>query len=100
VPFGDAVHVLGRSALAVAAFTSHPELLLAATEDRIHQRYRAQAYPQSLALVEELREQGIPAAISGAGPSVIAFDRGFSIPDGWRCLEVPVAHDGVRVSGQ
>ncbi|MBK9434736.1 MAG: homoserine kinase [Micrococcales bacterium] len=99
VPFGDAVHVLGRSALAVAAFTSHPELLLPATEDRIHQSYRAQAYPQSLALVHELRERGIPAAISGAGPSVIAFGSGFPIPDGWRRLEVPLATEGVRVSG-
>jgi homoserine kinase len=100
VPFGDAIHALGRSALAVAAFTSHPELLLAATEDRIHQGYRAQAYPQSFALVQELRERGVPAAISGAGPSVIIFGRDVPVPDGWRCLEVPVAIDGVRVSGQ
>jgi homoserine kinase len=30
-------------------------------------------YPTSLGLVRALRERGIPAAISGAGPSVIAF---------------------------
>lgn len=98
VPFGDAVHALGRSALAVAAFSAHPELLLAATEDRIHQDYRRSAYPRSWELVQELREQGIAAAISGAGPSVVAFAMDVKVPPDWRIVVVPVTDEGVRVT--
>lgn len=73
VPMADAVFNLGRSALVVQALTTDPALLLSATADRLHQGYRRDAYPQSLALVEQLRADGIPAAISGAGPTVIAL---------------------------
>ncbi|MEZ5186393.1 MAG: homoserine kinase [Candidatus Nanopelagicales bacterium] len=98
IPFTDAVHALGRSALAVAAFSDHPELLLAATEDRIHQDYRRSAYPGSWELVQELREQSVAAAISGAGPSVIAFSSDVQVPPNWRTIVVPVADEGVRVT--
>lgn len=98
VPFGDAVHALGRSALAVAAFTNDVEHLLAATEDRLHQDYRREAYPQSWELVRAWRAQGVPAAISGAGPSVIAFGRSVDVPDGWRRLDLAVSGEGVRVT--
>jgi homoserine kinase len=73
VPHADAAFTAGRAALAVHALTARPELLLAATEDRLHQDYRAPAYPASAALVRTLREAGVPATISGAGPSVLAF---------------------------
>ena len=46
---------------------------MAATEDRLHQPYRAPAMPRSAALVEELRAEGIPAVVSGAGPTVLAL---------------------------
>ena len=49
------------------------ELLLEATRDLLHQDYRRFAYPQSHALVTALRSIGIPAMISGAGPTVIAL---------------------------
>jgi homoserine kinase len=99
VPFADAVHAAGRSALAVAAFTTRPDLLLDATEDRLHQDYRRAAYPQSWELVHTLRDQGIPAAISGAGPTVIAFGASVPVPDAWRVLRPPVAAKGVQVTG-
>ncbi len=99
VPFRDAVHALGRSALAVAAFTSHPEHLLDATQDRIHQDYRKSAYPQSWDLVQQWRAAGVPAAISGAGPTVIAFDAGAQAPPGWRRIELRTAVQGATVSG-
>ncbi len=73
VPFSDATFNAGRSALLVHALTAEPRLLLPATEDRLHQWQRREVYPESLALVASLRSAGIPAAISGAGPSVIAF---------------------------
>jgi len=48
-------------------------LLFDATQDWLHQDYRAAAMPQTYALVRGLRAAGIPAVVSGAGPSVLAF---------------------------
>lgn len=73
VPFADAAANLSRSALLVHALTSDPRRLMSATEDRLHQQSRVAAYPESLALVGRLRMAGVPAAVSGAGPSVLAF---------------------------
>ncbi|MGW7442199.1 homoserine kinase [Kitasatospora sp. NPDC054795] len=73
VPLADAAVNAGRSALLVEALTRRPELLLAATEDRLHQDYRASAMPDSAALVGALRAEGVPAVISGAGPTVLAL---------------------------
>jgi homoserine kinase len=73
VSLADAAFTASRSALAVCALTARPELLLTATEDRLHQPYRRPAYPDSVALVERLRERGVPAVISGAGPTVLAL---------------------------
>ncbi len=73
VPHQDAVFNVSRSALLVAALTQSPELLLAATEDKLHQSYRASAMPQTDALISRLREQGYPAVVSGAGPSVLVL---------------------------
>ncbi|TNM47164.1 homoserine kinase [Nocardioides albidus] len=76
VPHGDAAANAGRAALLVAALSGHPEELMRATEDRLHQEYRRPAMPESLALVEALRRDGVPAVISGAGPTVLAFTDG------------------------
>ncbi|MCR1781815.1 homoserine kinase [Nocardioides carbamazepini] len=76
VPHGDAAANAGRAALLVAALSGHPEELLRATEDRLHQEYRRPAMPESLALVEDLRADGVPAVVSGAGPTVLAFADG------------------------
>ncbi len=75
VPHEDASFNAGRAALLIAALTQRPEpeLLLAATEDRLHQHYRAPAMRQSADLVERLRAVGVPAVVSGAGPTVLAF---------------------------
>jgi homoserine kinase len=73
VPHADAAANSGRAALLVAALTTRPELLLDATEDRLHQSYRAPAMPESIALVERLRARGVAAVISGAGPTVLAL---------------------------
>jgi homoserine kinase len=81
VPLADAAFTGSRTALAVLAFTRRPELLLAATDDRLHQPYRRPAYPASAALVDALRARGVPAAISGAGPTVLALTDG-GVPEG------------------
>jgi homoserine kinase len=102
VPLGDAAFTGSRCALAVLAMTRRPELLLAATEDRLHQPYRRPAYPSSLRLVEALRSHGVPAAISGAGPTVLALTSDGTVPadvdtDGFAVRALPVDTDGVRV---
>ena len=82
VPHGDAAANAARAALLVPAMTSHLELLLEATRDLLHQDYRRFAYPQSYALVTQLRNEGIPAMISGAGPTVVALGVSDSALDG------------------
>jgi homoserine kinase len=79
-------------------------LLLAATEDRLHQPYRASAMPASAALVADLRERGVPAVVSGAGPSVLAFapvgtshGPADAVPRGFRAYEVPLDLGGARI---
>lgn len=73
VPHEDASLNAGRAALLVAALTARPEALLDATEDRLHQDYRAPAMPATHDLVGRLRGAGLPAVVSGAGPSVLAL---------------------------
>jgi len=73
VPHADAAFNAGRSALLVHALTVDPELLFEATEDRLHQDYRAAAMPSSAEMVRLLRSVGVAAVISGAGPSVLAL---------------------------
>ena len=76
VPREDAVFNVSRSALLIAALTQSPELLVAATEDKLHQSYRAQAMPATDALVRALRAEGYAAVVSGAGPSVLVLADG------------------------
>ncbi|HLI38108.1 MAG TPA: hypothetical protein VKV80_12340, partial [Streptosporangiaceae bacterium] len=73
VPHADAAANAGRSALLIAALTSDPGALLDATQDFLHQPYRAAVLPGTAELVSRLREAGIPAVVSGAGPSVLAL---------------------------
>lgn len=73
VPHEDAVFNVSRSALLIAALTQSPDLLMAATEDRLHQDYRAAAMPETNSLVELMRDNGHAAVVSGAGPSVLVL---------------------------
>ncbi|WP_237706587.1 homoserine kinase [Kribbella flavida] len=73
VPHGDAAANAGRAALLVTAITARPELLMTATEDRLHQEYREPVMPESLALVHKLRGSGLAAVVSGAGPTVLVL---------------------------
>ena len=103
VSMSDATANVSRAALLVHALTADPLRLMAATEDRLHQQQRADAYPESLALVSALRAAGIPAVISGAGPTVLAFagpESAASIaataPGGWALHEVALSAAGAR----
>jgi homoserine kinase len=73
VPHSDAIFNVSRSALLIAALIQSPELLLVATEDRLHQGYRAAAMPETDALLQLLRVNGLPAVVSGAGPSILVL---------------------------
>ena len=71
VPHQDAIFNLSRSALLIAALIQSPELLFEATEDKLHQTYRASAMQDTDDLLQKLRKQGFAAVVSGAGPSVL-----------------------------
>ncbi len=73
VPSEDAVFNVSRSALLIAALTQSPDVLLDATDDRLHQDYRAPAMPETNRLVRALRAEGFAAVVSGAGPSVLVL---------------------------
>lgn len=101
VPHADAVHNASRAALLVHALAGAPELLLEATEDRLHQEQRAPGMPESIELMRVLRREGHPAVVSGAGPSVLVLSghrsdlaplvrRFVADPTAWRIAEVPL----------
>ncbi|VEI13753.1 homoserine kinase [Trueperella bialowiezensis] len=73
VPLVDAAFNASRSALMVHALAQAPQLLFAATEDRLHQQYRADSMAHTSAVLAALREAGWPAVVSGAGPSILLF---------------------------
>jgi homoserine kinase len=73
VPHADAVFNVSRSALLVAALTQSPELLMAATEDRLHQDYRSEAMPEAGEVIDLMRKNNHAAVVSGAGPSVLVL---------------------------
>jgi homoserine kinase len=73
IPFADAQRNTSNAALMTQALTIRPDLLFAATEDFLHQRYREEAMPASFALMTKLRAAGVAAFISGAGPTVLAL---------------------------
>ena len=101
VPHRDAAANAGRAALFVHALTVAPDLLYAATEDRLHQNYRAPGMPETAKLVEQLRSRGFAAVVSGAGPSVLALvEKPANVPDtpGWTRLTPPC--DAVGAEGE
>ena len=77
----DARFNLSRVALLVVALTERPELLLAATEDVLHQPQRAAAMPGSAEYLAMLRRCGVAAVLSGAGPAVLALSTEPDLPE-------------------
>ncbi|MCT7656822.1 homoserine kinase [Mycobacterium deserti] len=100
----DARFNLSRSALLVLALTERPDLLMEATEDVLHQPQRAAAMPASAEYLRLLRRCGVAAALSGAGPAVIALSAQAELPaealeygaaNGF-CVREMTIGDGVR----
>lgn len=104
IPHAEAAANSGRAALLVAALTKVPDLLLPATRDWLHQGYRRPAMPETLQVIEALRSQGVPAIVSGAGPTVLAFARSGddsvveamdrAAPRQWNRLRLPLSRHG------
>ncbi|RFU19728.1 homoserine kinase [Geodermatophilus marinus] len=115
VPHGDAAFNAARSALLAHALTAAPDLLLDATEDRLHQAQRAAAMPGTAELLGRLRAAGHAAVVSGAGPSVLVLvrrgpgeaadhpsgvrDVAGLTPSGWSVRVLPVDGRGACVVG-
>ncbi len=110
VPHADAAANSARAALLIAGLTVDPALLMAGTEDFLHQPYRAAATPATAELVGQLRAAGIPAVVSGAGPSVLALTVAGTCPgpeavspiagktgSSWQVHLLEVDRDGARV---
>lgn len=72
----DARFNVSRAALLVVALTQRPDLLMVATDDALHQPQRAPAMPASAEYLRLLRRNNVAAALSGAGPSLIALATG------------------------
>jgi homoserine kinase len=106
VPHVDAAFNASRAALLVLAMTGRPDLLMTATEDRLHQDYRAPSMAPTARLVAALRDAGVPAVVSGAGSTVLALAAGEDVlvsaqaqcPEGWECAVLRVA-DGAQTIG-
>jgi len=102
VPLADAAFNAGRAALMPLALTHRPDLLRAAIEDRLHQPARLALVPEVREVFERVREAGVPVCVSGAGPSLLAFEgEGPAVPDlgpGWRILRVAPRVIGAEIA--
>jgi homoserine kinase len=87
----DAAATAARAALLIHGLTSDPAVLLDATEDWLHQPYRLPSLPEQQALVGALRAAGVPAVLSGSGPTVLALAR----DDAEVGLALQLAGDGI-----
>ena len=104
IPHQDAVLNSSRTALLVHALAERPDLLFIATEDLLHQKYRAQAMPKTIALVEKLRGAGLAAVVSGSGPSVMVLYSGAedeidqleSVAPGFTAMKLAIAKTGAQ----
>jgi homoserine kinase len=74
VPLADAIYNAGRVGLLVRALeTGDYHALRVATQDKLHQPYRLPLIPGLTEVFEAGQAAGAAVALSGAGPSVIAF---------------------------
>ncbi len=102
VPLSDAVYNVAHGALAISALTTgDPDLLRRALRDRLHQDVRLSLVAELKEVFERMASSGIPVCVSGAGPSLLAFETdGDPIPDPgdhWRTLRLATRPTGVEV---
>lgn len=74
VPLEDAVFNIGQTVLTVDAFQQGSlRFLKEAMQDKLHQPYRLPLIAGAAEAIKAAQDLGAAAALSGAGPSVIAF---------------------------
>lgn len=115
VAYADAIYNVSRVGLLPMALNPTDadqanDLLLAATQDKLHQPYRASLMQPSTDLIAQFREQGYAAAVSGAGPCVLVLHYGDAdtaidqvaaeaLAGGhWKALHLAVNTTGVQVT--
>jgi homoserine kinase len=110
VPLADAISNTARTAGLVALLSGvvspTSDRLWTYTHDVFHQPHRAALMPETAAALDRLRGEGVPAALSGAGPSIVCLVlRGDEAGtkalvkemDGWELLELDWDADGARI---
>jgi homoserine kinase len=102
----DAVANIAHAALAVRAFTEEPRLLGEALQDRLHQAARI-AMADVGDVGDALRAAGVPWCVSGAGPSLLAFEDGdrppvtaetIGLDAGWTIVRPGIRRRGFEVT--
>jgi homoserine kinase len=98
----DAVFNVSHAALAVWAMTRDPSLLSGALWDRLHEDVRLASVPEARDLRDRLRNDHIPACVSGSGPSLLSFETDEhpipeDLPPGWRVMRLNVRLEGVEI---
>jgi len=104
----NAVHNISRAILVMESFrTGDLSLLGEVMSDRLHQPYRLKLIPGALSAMEAAKEAGAAAvALSGAGPSLIAFSSkaeagiGESMQRAFEAAGLKARILNLRVSGQ
>jgi homoserine kinase len=100
VSLGVAVFNIARAGLLTAAITRDPGLLGEALDDRVHQGVRLALVPDVREVFEELH-RNMPICVSGAGPSLLAFEtndrRVPDLPESWHVLRVSARSRGCDV---
>ncbi len=110
VPLSDAISNTARTAGLVALLSGvvspSADRLWTYTHDLFHQPHRAALMPETAAAMERLRSEGVPAALSGAGPSIACLVLRGEEADtkslmkempGWELLELDWDLDGARI---
>jgi homoserine kinase len=102
VPLSDAVYNVAHGALVISALTTGDlDLLRCALRDRLHQDVRLSLVPELREVFERLAACRVPVCVSGAGPSLLAFETDTGpIPDPgnhWRMLRLALRPTGVEV---
>jgi homoserine kinase len=108
VHLADAVFNVAHAALMVEAMCRDPSLLSVALEDRLHERARLALVPEVDDRFRMLRRAHVPVCVSGAGPSLLAFEQDggpevsldlLDVSTAWRIVRPGIRRPGFQVEG-
>ena len=103
VAMSDAIfNAAHAAAVAVALTGGDRRLLIEGLADRLHQDARLALVPEVRVVFERMRDAGVPVCVSGAGPTLLAFESPDAVVpdpgDGWRAERLPVDLRGVHLA--